>query len=136
VVAPVIHSPLDACLTLLALWGVVGLAGLLRPRSLRYVGRTLFPLGALIGIALAVVALSSLGAPIERAVLVVGLPDLPMHLRRDALSSFFLFMLGAASAGISLFAAGYFRKGHGLGRAPVSAVPPVSRQHGIPAARR
>ena len=111
--APVIHSPLDACLTLLALWGVVGLAGLLRPRSLRYVGRTLFPLGALIGIALAVVALSSLGAPIERAVLVVGLPDLPMHLRRDALSSFFLFMLGAASAGISLFAAGYFRKGHG-----------------------
>ena len=111
--APVIHSPLDACLTLLALWGIVGLAGLLRPRSLRYVGRTLFPLGALIGIALAVVALSSLGAPIEHAVLVVGLPDLPMHLRRDALSSFFLFMLGAASAGISLFAAGYFRKGHG-----------------------
>jgi hydrogenase-4 component B len=112
-VAPVIHSPLDACLTLLALWGLVGLAGLLRPTSLRYVGRTLFPLGALIGIALAVVALSSLGAPVERAVLVVGLPDLPMHLRRDALSSFFLFLLGAASAGISLFAAGYFRKGHG-----------------------
>ncbi|HKF97517.1 MAG TPA: hydrogenase 4 subunit B [Steroidobacteraceae bacterium] len=111
--APVIHSPLDACLTLLALWGLVGLAGLLRPTSLRYVGRTLFPLGALIGIALAVVALSGLGAPIERAVLVVGLPDLPMHLRRDALASFFLFLLGAASAGISLFAAGYFRKGHG-----------------------
>ena len=26
--APVIHSPLDACLTLLALWGLVGLAAL------------------------------------------------------------------------------------------------------------
>src|SRR5215472_12280052 len=110
---PSIESSLSACLTLLTLWGVVGLAGLLRPTSLRYVGRTLFPLGALIGITLAVVALSSLGAPTERAVLVVGLPDLPMHLRRDALSSFFLFLLGAASAGISLFAAGYFRKGHG-----------------------
>ena len=111
--APVIHSPLDACLTLLALWGLIGLAGLLRPTSLRYVGRTLFPLGAVCSLALAVVALSSLGAPTERAVLLVGLPDLPMHLRRDALSSFFLFLLGAASAGISVFAAGYFRRGHG-----------------------
>jgi len=60
-----------------------------------------------------VVALVSLGAPPERAVLVVGLPDLPVHLRRDALSSLFLFLLGAASAGISVFAAGYFRRGHG-----------------------
>jgi hydrogenase-4 component B len=108
-----LHSPLDACLTLLALWGLIGLAGLLRPTSLFFVGRTLFPLGALCGVALAVVGLASLGAPPERAVLIVGLPDLPMHLRRDALSSLFLFLLGAASAGISVFAAGYFRKGHG-----------------------
>jgi hydrogenase-4 component B len=112
-VAPVLHSPLDACLTLLALWGLIGLAGLLRPRSLRYVGRTLFPLGALCGLALAAVALVSIGAPTEHALLVVGLPDLPMHLRRDALSSLFLCLLGAASAGISVFAAGYFRRGHG-----------------------
>jgi formate hydrogenlyase subunit 3/multisubunit Na+/H+ antiporter MnhD subunit len=112
-VAPVIHSPLDASLTLLALWGLIGLAGLLRPASLRYVARTLFPLGALVGLALAVVALTGLGTATERAVLVVGLPDLPMHLRRDALSSFFLLLLGAASVGISLFAAGYFRRGHG-----------------------
>ena len=107
------HSPLDACLALLALWVLIGLAGLLRPGSLRYVARTLFPLGALCGVALALVALSSLAAPIERAVLLVGLPDLPMHLRRDALSSLFLFLLGSAAAGISVFAAGYFRKGHG-----------------------
>jgi len=107
------HSPLDACLALLALWVLIGLAGLLRPGSLRYVARTLFPLGELCGLALALVALASLAAPIERAVLIVGLPDLPMHLRRDALSSLFLFLLGAAAAGISVFAAGYFRKGHG-----------------------
>ena len=108
-----LHSPLDACLTLLALWGLIGLAGLLRPTSLKYVGRTLFPLGALCGAVLAVVAFTSLSAPPERAVLIVGLPDLPMHLRRDALSSLFLFLLGSASAGISVFAAGYFRRGHG-----------------------
>jgi formate hydrogenlyase subunit 3/multisubunit Na+/H+ antiporter MnhD subunit len=98
---------------LLALWGVIGIAGLLRPTSLRYVGHTLFPLGALCGAALAVVALTSVGMPAERAILVIGLPDLPAHLRRDALSSLFLFLLGGAAAGISIFAAGYFRRGHG-----------------------
>jgi hydrogenase-4 component B len=98
---------------LLVLWGLIGLVGLLRPTSLIFVGRTLFPLSALCSVALAVVAALSLGAPPERAILVVGLPDLPVHLRRDALSSVFLFLLGAASAGISVFAAGYFRRGHG-----------------------
>jgi formate hydrogenlyase subunit 3/multisubunit Na+/H+ antiporter MnhD subunit len=112
-VPSLIHSPLDACLTLLALWGLIGLAGLSRPTSLIFVGRTLFPLGALCGVALAVVSLLSLDAPPERVVLVIGLPHLPMHLHRDALASLFLFLLGGASAGISVFAAGYFRRGHG-----------------------
>ena len=110
---PFIDSPLSACLLLICLWGLIGLAGLLRPTSLFFVGRTLFPLGALCGLALAVVAATSLGAPSEQAVLRIGLPDLPMHVRRDALTSVFLFLLGAASAGISVFAAGYFRRGHG-----------------------
>ncbi|MBS0417792.1 MAG: hydrogenase 4 subunit B [Proteobacteria bacterium] len=110
---PHIESSLSACLGLIALWGVIGLAALLRPRSLRYVGRTLFPLGALCGVALAIVAATSLGTPAEQAVLRIGLPDLPMHVRRDGLASFFLFLLGAGSAGISIFAAGYFRRGSG-----------------------
>ena len=110
---PALHSPLTACLVLLVLWGVIGLAGLLRPTSLRFVGRTLFPVSALVSVALAAVAVWSLGAAPERAVLAIGLPDLPVHLRRDGLSSVFLFLLGAASAGISIFAAGYFRRGHG-----------------------
>lgn len=110
---PFVDSSLSACLVLIALWGLIGLAGLLRPTSLRFVGRTLFPLGAICGVALAVVAATSLGAPAEQAVLPLGLPDLPFHVRRDALSSFFLFLLGIASAGISIFAAGYFRRGHG-----------------------
>jgi hydrogenase-4 component B len=110
----VLHlSPLHACLTLLAAWGGLGVAGLVRPGSLGFVARTLFPLGALVGACLAVVAVLGLGAPPEQQILLVGLPDLPMHLRRDALASVFLALLGAASAGISIFAAGYFRRGQG-----------------------
>ena len=50
---------------------------------------------------------------IHSLVLPVGLPDLPMHVRHDALSSVFLFLLGSAAAGISIFSAGYFRSGEG-----------------------
>jgi formate hydrogenlyase subunit 3/multisubunit Na+/H+ antiporter MnhD subunit len=73
----------------------------------------LFPLGALIGIALAAVALQAVDLPATTRVLVVGLPDLPFHTRLDALSCVFLFLLGAAAAGVSIFAAGYFRAGEG-----------------------
>jgi len=98
---------------LLAVWGMVGLAGLLRPRSVEFAGRTLFPLGALCGFALAVVAVRSIGLPPEQIELLVGLPGLPFHTRLDPLAAAFLALLGAASAGISLFSAGYFRKGEG-----------------------
>ncbi len=104
---------MSACLALIAAWGLIGLAGLLRPTSINFVGRTLFPLGAICGLTLAAVAATSLMTPSEQMVLPIGLPDLPVHLRRDALASLFLFLLGATSAGISTFAAGYFRKGHG-----------------------
>ena len=108
-----LDSPLQWCVALLALWGVIALAGLLRPASVAFAGRALFIAGAACGLALAVVAISSVGAPAETMVLKIGLPDLPMHLRRDALSSLFLFLLGAAATGISLFGAGYFRRGEG-----------------------
>ncbi|HXR25659.1 MAG TPA: hypothetical protein VN742_09890, partial [Candidatus Binataceae bacterium] len=71
---PLIQSPLSTCLGLIALWGLIGLAGLLRPKSVGFVGRTLFPLGALCGAALAVVAGFSLAAPSEQITLVIGLP--------------------------------------------------------------
>lgn len=106
-------SPMTMCLALLTVWGVIGLAGLARPASLAFVGRTLFPLGAVCGAALAIVAATSLASPVEQVVLPIGLPDLPMHFRRDALTSVFLFLLGAAATGISIFSAGYFRSGEG-----------------------
>jgi hydrogenase-4 component B len=104
---------LTLCLLLLTAWGMVGLAGLVRPFSIAFVGRTLFPLGALFGAALAVAAAASLDRPTQQLVLAIGLPDLPVHLRLDGLSGVFLILLGATSAGISIFAAGYFRRGEG-----------------------
>ena len=106
-------SPLGTYICLLIGWGVIGALGLLRPASVTLVRRLLFPLGALLGVGMAAVALIGIAAPVEHFLLPVGLPDLPMHLRRDALSDAFLFLLGAASAGISIFGAGYFRAGEG-----------------------
>src|SRR6266851_465107 len=106
-------SPLTLCLLLLTAWCMAGLAGLVRPLSIVFVGRMLFPVGAVVGAALAAVAATSLTHPTEQLVLPVGLPNLPAHLRLDGLSGVFLILLGAASAGISIFAAGYFRRGEG-----------------------
>ncbi len=108
-----LESPLIACLALVAGWGVIGLLGLVRPSNVRFIGRFLFPLGALVGFILTLVVASSLGADPETVTLVIGLPDLPFHLRLDALSRVFLILLGSASTGISLFASGYFRQGQG-----------------------
>ena len=106
-------SYLNACLIVLLVWGGIGLAGMIRPKSVEFAGRTLFPLGAVCAIALAALAIASIATPVERAVLPLGLPGLPFHVRRDALASVFLALLGGASAGISIFSTGYFRKGEG-----------------------
>ncbi|MFO1377833.1 MAG: hydrogenase 4 subunit B [Steroidobacteraceae bacterium] len=107
------HEPIEICMGLLVAWGVIGALGLLRPGNVPYVARLLFPLGAIVGVALAVVALYGIDLAPATRVLQAGLPDLPFHLRLDALSGVFLVLLGAASAGVSIFAAGYFRTGEG-----------------------
>ncbi|HWP95206.1 MAG TPA: hydrogenase 4 subunit B [Gammaproteobacteria bacterium] len=104
---------LHGVLAIPLIWLAIGLAGLLRPHSVRLSGRILFPIGAAAGLALATLAVAALGAPPQQLVLPLGLPDLPFHLRLDALSCFFLLLLGASSTGISTFAAGYFRTGQG-----------------------
>ena len=112
-VTAALGTPLAQILALLCAWIAIGAAGLVRPSSLKVAGRTLFPLGAVCGAAIAAIAAVHLGGPPERLELVIGLPALPMHLRLDPLSAAFLVLLGAASAGISLFGAGYFRVGQG-----------------------
>ncbi len=104
---------IDWMLAVMAGWLLVGVAGVLALRRLDIVSHALFPIGGLLGLALFALALAALMRPPEVAVLPIGLPSLPFHLRLDSLSAYFLMVIGAASAGISAFAAGYFRKGEG-----------------------
>ena len=90
-------------------WVAIGVLGVVRLNSTLDFRRILFVAGACVGAALAVVALFALAGQPQTLALPLGLPDLPFHVRLDALSAFFLLLLGAAAAGISLFSAGYFR---------------------------
>ncbi|HMN74553.1 MAG TPA: hydrogenase 4 subunit B [Burkholderiaceae bacterium] len=104
---------LDGMLLVLGAWLAIGLAGIAALRRLGFVARILFPIGGIFGLALAVLALASVFGDAQVAVLALGLPGLPFHLRLDGLAAYFLFVIGAVSAGVSAFAAGYFRTGEG-----------------------
>ena len=104
---------IDGMLAVGAGWLALGLAGIAALGRPGFVARVLFPLGGLLGVALAALAAAALAGPVQTAVLPIGLPALPLHLRLDALAAVFLLVIGAASAGISFFAAGYFRRSEG-----------------------
>ena len=104
---------IDGVLLAVAAWVTVGAVGVVMLQRLAFVAHVLFPLGGAVGLGLAGLSVwALLGSP-EVAVLPLGLPGLPFHLRLDALAAFFLLVIGAVAAGISVFAAGYFRKGEG-----------------------
>ncbi len=111
--SPLDWVALDWALLVVAGWLAVGAAGVFALRRFRFVARVLFPAGGLLGLALFGIALAALFDRPQVAVLPIGLPELPFHLRLDALSAFFLLVIGAAAAGVSAFAAGYFRRGEG-----------------------
>jgi formate hydrogenlyase subunit 3/multisubunit Na+/H+ antiporter MnhD subunit len=113
VTVPADWLAIDWILAAIATWIAIGAVGVLRAHDFFVVARVLFPLGALVGLALAAAAAAALFIGPQTAVLPLGLPGLPFHLRLDELSAFFLLLLGAAAAGVSAFAAGYFRKGEG-----------------------
>ena len=106
-------SAIGGTLTVVVAWLAIGFAGLVAPRSFRYVARVLFPVSAVLSLVLAGLGLMALPAAPQVLVLPIGLPGLPFHVRLDALSAFFLVVLGLASAGVTVFAAGYFRPGEG-----------------------
>ena len=106
-------TPLSLVIAAIAAWLAIGGLGLVRPRDLRFISRALFPVGAAVALALAIVAGYAIDAPPASMVLPLGLPDLPFHLRLDALSAVFLLLLGGATVAISLFSAGYFRTSEG-----------------------
>jgi len=96
-------------------WGVVlfwlalGFAALTLQGSQRLLIRLVFPLGALGALAIAAVGVAGMLLPASAVILPIGLPDLPFHLRLDALSAFFMVLLGGAAFGITVYASGYFR---------------------------
>ncbi len=106
-------SLLDGILITASSWLVIGLTGAVFSNRFSLITRVLFPLGAALGVLLALLALSSMGGGMQVRTLPLGLPGAPFHLRLDALSAFFLFLLGATSAGISIYTAGYLRRNEG-----------------------
>jgi formate hydrogenlyase subunit 3/multisubunit Na+/H+ antiporter MnhD subunit len=106
-------SALDSILLMVAAWLAIGLAGVLALHRFGFVARVLFPVGGVLGVVMLAMALRATGAAPETAVLPLGLPGLPFHFRLDPLAAFFLIIIGGVVAGVSAFAAGYFRKGEG-----------------------
>jgi len=106
-------SSFDVVLAVPLCWIAVGLFGLSSRASRAQHARIFFPLGALGGLLLMAAAYPALSGEPHSLVLPLGLPDLRFHVRLDSLAAFFLVLLGAVSAGVSLYSAGYFDKGGG-----------------------
>ena len=102
-------QPIEAAVSLAVGWVVLGVAALALVRTPRLITQLIFPAGALVALALALTGWWAITAQPSAAILPAGLPDLPFHVRLDALSGFFLLLLGAVSFGISLFSTAYFR---------------------------
>ena len=104
---------LDWVLVVVVGWLLIGVLGVLALRRFRLVAVVLFPAGGLLSLLLLGVGISAAFNGPEVAILPIGLPQLPFHLRLDSLSAFFLIVIGGVGAGVSAFAAGYFRQGEG-----------------------
>jgi formate hydrogenlyase subunit 3/multisubunit Na+/H+ antiporter MnhD subunit len=105
-----VFSPLGGALALALAWIAIGAASLVPSGNAAFARRIAFPLGALAGLVLAALGLAAVWLPPQATTLPLGLPDLPFHVRIDPLAGFFLMLLGSVSAGISVYAAGYFRE--------------------------
>ena len=77
---------LDWVLIVVGAWLLVGAVGVLALRRLDWVAKVLFPVGGAFALVLFGVALGALFATPEVAVLPIGLPGLPFHLRLDSLA--------------------------------------------------
>ena len=101
---------MDCILGVAVGWLAIGICGLLFIRHTRFVARVLFPLSALVGCVLGLAGIVSTFGQIQTSLLPIGLPNLPFHVRIDYLSSYFLFVQGIVTTGVSLFSAGYFSR--------------------------
>ena len=110
---PVAWVHLDGALLVVLAWVLIGVAGVAALKRLRFIAIVLFPMSGFFSLLLLALGISAVISGPEVAILPLGLPQLPFHLRLDSLSALFLILIGGVSAGVSAFAAGYFRKGEG-----------------------
>ncbi len=94
-------------------WITLGFAALLFQRRRDLLIRLVFPLGAVGALFIMAIGVAGLPLPASAMVLPIGLPDLPFHLRLDALSAFFMLLLGGAAFGVTVYAIGYLRSMEG-----------------------
>ncbi|MGV0950887.1 MAG: hydrogenase 4 subunit B, partial [Azonexus sp.] len=90
-------------------WLALGFGALLLQGSQRLRSGLVFSFGALGALGIAGVGVAGLMSPASTMILPVGLPELPFHLRLDALSAFFMVLLGSAAFGVTVYASGYFK---------------------------
>ncbi|HUK03631.1 MAG TPA: proton-conducting transporter membrane subunit, partial [Burkholderiales bacterium] len=104
-----LDAPLIGALFAALAWLAIAALSLVSAGDDFFARRFAFPLGALAGLALAGFGLEAAWLPAAQMTLPLGMPDLPFHLRLDSLAGFFLMLLGAVAAGISVYAGGFFR---------------------------
>jgi len=106
----VIFSPLDlASLSVLLFLLQVLLAPLFRKneRAMVHICFSLAAAASLLAVAAGIWTVEN--GTTEKAILVLGLPDLPFHLRLDPLSGFFLTTIGLLAFYVSVYSIGYVR---------------------------
>lgn len=101
--------PLDWAWAIVLYWLILAGASLLLQNSKTLITNLVFPLGALGALGIALVGIAGVLQPVSSFILPIGLPDLPFHLRLDALSAFFLILLGGAAFGVTVYSVGYFK---------------------------
>jgi formate hydrogenlyase subunit 3/multisubunit Na+/H+ antiporter MnhD subunit len=90
-------------------WLALGFVVLLLQGSQWLRSGLVFSFGAFGALGIAGVGVAGLMSPASSMILPIGLPELPFHLRMDALSAFFMVLLGSAAFGVTVYASSYFK---------------------------
>jgi hydrogenase-4 component B len=90
-------------------WLALGFLALLLQDSQWLRSGLVFSFGAFGALGIAGVGVAGLMSPASSIILPIGLPELPFHLRLDALSAFFMVLLGSAAFGVTVYASSYFK---------------------------
>ena len=101
-------QPIDAAVVLAVAWILLGAAALAFARTPLLITSVLSR-GRCGCARLAAAGVWAINVPQSAVLLAAGLPDLPFNARVDALSGFFLLLLGGVAFGVSLFSTAYFR---------------------------